>query len=65
MTVFVERRLECELLRNRVSRSGQVIMPMPMRRAAPMPVEVPVSRKHRGLASQTSLIALCRRMSWK
>jgi hypothetical protein len=43
--VFVERRLERELLlRNRVSRSGQVIVPMAMRRAVPMPVEVDVPR---------------------
>ena len=62
MTVFVQRRLEHELRRNRVSHNGQVIVPMPMGRAAPMPVEVDVPRKHRGLASQRCIKrVVCRR----
>jgi len=44
VTVFVQRRLECERRSNRVSRSGQVIVPMSVRRAASMPVDVDVPR---------------------
>ena len=63
MTVFVQRRrLEHALRGNRVSRSGQVIVPVPMGRAAPIPLEVAVPRKHRGLASQRCIKrVVCRR----